>query len=210
VIISEFEDESRDFDEEVTLEAVRRLKQRNSLMIPTDNALNYSHGRSWSHIDAATGEENVGHFAEHSAEALVPLGRLVDNDAGAIEEFIAEIVDKMHGQMARSIYAMVGEAAEQVGNTVSFASTDGTPEDEEVRRLQDGLVEMMRKVEFGVDRHGAASGPELHVHPENKKMIKALSSPVPLDIERTMDDLRRQKEIEAIGREAARLRRYRR
>ena len=205
-----YDEEEKDIDREIFRMVRERLHVKNETLMSSDNDLHYSHGGSWSHIDAATGDRNVGTFAEASAEASISVQRILDNDARIIPEFVEEMSEKMHGKMATSVYQLVGEAAESVGNHVAMPPTDHLSPEDETRAVEDGLMAIFERIEFGVDKFGAPSAPQLHLHPSNTRLIKVLTATPSDESQRRMDELMRHKEADAVWKEAQRLSRYRR
>jgi hypothetical protein len=205
-----FEKESNLIDEEVYRIVSDLLRVKNSTLIDPNNTFDYAHGRSWTHVDAATGKENVGEFVEHQAEVSISTDKIINNDASVIIEFVQQMAEQMHAQFARSVYEMVGEAAESVGNVAHIEQTPGLTGVEDAAQVRRSLSAMFEKLELGVDEYGVVSYPQLHIHPSNQRIISALQVPETEEEARAVDEVQRKKEAEAMGREAERLRRFRR
>lgn len=205
-----FDKESGLIDEEVYRLVSELLKRKNATLIDPENTFNYSHGRSWTHVDAATGKENFGEFVEHHTEVSISTDKILNNDASVIIDFVQQMAEQMHAQFARSVYEMVGEAAESVGNVAHIEQNPELTGSEDAAEVRRGLSALLEKLELGVDEYGAVSYPQLHIHPSNQRIIGALQVPDTEEEAIRVDELLRQKEAEAMGREAERLRRYRR
>ena len=100
----------------------------------------------------------------------------------------------------RTLYETVSSAVEEVGNVVD-AKGKPTP---------DAFLEMLSKIEFGVDRKGEVTRPEVHLAPEAvPKFMKALEDAGPA-FRSQVDQLIAAKEIAALAREKERKSRFRR
>ncbi len=72
---------------------------------------------------------------------------------------------------SRHIYSVVGAAAEKVGNVVSNSETGSSAQ---------SFLQMLKKIEFSVDREGNVSLPQMHVGPDmGKKLLEELSAQPP-------------------------------
>ena len=101
----------------------------------------------------------------------------------------------MSGQFARSIYSVVGAAAERVGNVVSNKETGSTAQ---------SFLAMLKKIEFGVDRDGNVSLPQVHVGPDMaEKMINELQSQPP-EFGEEVERVKAQRSEQALQKEAER------
>lgn len=206
--MSNFDDESKAIDKAVFQLLAEMIKNKNSSLIAKDNVFYYQHGATWTHVSVNTDRRNEGNFKEQSVEVSVSASRILENDANVIPEFVSEMAEKMHGKFATSVYSTIGDAAESVGNSLQFEAQTGLTEQEEAIAMRRQLNVLFERLELSVDQYGAVSYPSLHVHPENTKMIKALSLPETEEEARTFYEVQRRKEAEALGREAARLARY--
>jgi hypothetical protein len=104
----------------------------------------------------------------------------------------------MESGFMRTLYETVSSAVQEVGNVVD-AKGKPTP---------DVFLEMLRKIEFGVNRRGEVTRPEIHVHPETAPgLIKALEDAGPA-FQAEVDRLTAEKEAEALAREARRKARF--
>jgi hypothetical protein len=201
-----FEKEADELDDEITSLLARRLKQKNQQLISPDNEAHYTHGRVWTHIDVATGDRNRGEFEEHSVETTTPLSVLVDNHVEALPTYIESMAEEMHGQLARSLFEMVGVAARGGGNEVTFKTGEDMSEEQEDAAILASIDAVLEKIEFGVDRHGAVSRPQMHVSPDNVKLIRAVRRKMAEGPDEAIEERLNRKEAEAIAREVDRLR----
>ena len=133
----------------------RLMEQKRGTMVSRHNVLRMNHGHKWVH--SARDPEPDTSMHSISAEWLIPFRELADNDLGLIGRSILPVSENMSQQFAQSMYGMVGAAAERVGNVVD-AKRAGS--------VAASLIEMMSKIELGVDRDGNVSMPQIHAGPE--------------------------------------------
>ena len=98
-----------------------------------------------------------------------------------------------------AMYRTVHEATEKTGNKVSVKEEGSQAE---------AFVKMLETIEFGVDRDGNPSIPEIHASPEvADKMFKELSSQGP-EFEKRIEEIKARKIGEALDKEQERLSKY--
>ncbi|WP_284387711.1 hypothetical protein [Devosia yakushimensis] len=198
----------RDFDDAITRAAADAVHKRNSTYIAEENVLQYRHGSQWSHVDANDGKENTGTFVSHSAEFSMGVERLIERDTSTLQRFIHTMSEELHGQFVGSLFQMISEETEKIGNSVQIGPK--LPDEDADQAMQDGFLEMFRKVELGISRYGTVTYPTLFVHPDNKRVLDLIEQPVPEQHQRELDSAHYAAEISAISREAGRLSRYKR
>lgn len=198
----------KEFDDAITRAASDIVHRRNSTYIAEENVLQYRHGSQWSHVNAENGKENTGTFVSHSAEFSMRIERLIEQDTSAIAEFIDTMSATLHGQFARSLFQMVSEETEKIGNFVEIGpkASDSNSDD----AMHDGFIEMLEKLELGVSRYGSVTYPTMFVHPSNKRVLDLIGKPISADRQRKLDDLNYAAEMSAISQESRRLSRYKR
>lgn len=144
-------------------------KRRTSMYIDENNVLQYIHGANW--VRAGRDEDDGPAMQTLSTEWTVPFKALADNDLALIEDGLNKTVEALSAQFARSIYSVVGAAAEKVGNVVSRSETGSNAQ---------SFLEMLKKIEFGVDRDGNVSLPQMHVGPDmGEKLLEELKAQPP-------------------------------
>jgi hypothetical protein len=125
---------------------------------------------------------------------------LMRNDLNAFRSFLDTMCQAMSGQMQSEIYSTVSEAADSVGNTVSG---------KEAGSLAAAFLEMLKKIEFGVDSNGQVTLPSIHVSPEmGRKMLEELNAQTP-DFYQEVERIKLEKVTAALQKERERLARYR-
>jgi hypothetical protein len=168
-------------------------KHRDPVMSP-ENVFCYTHGRDWKHPAKIDCEDST--METHSAEISLPFERLVEGDLSLITDSITHISIEFQKQFMQSLYALVNRTCEQTGNTVQ-STPDGFPQ---------AFEEMLRKIEFGVDRNGKISMPQLHSG-DPEKLIEALESQPP-EYQERINKLIKQKTENAFENEQQRKSRF--
>lgn len=126
---------------------------------------------------------------------------IADNDLSLIARSLLPVSEDMARQFALNMYGVVGAAAEQVGNVVD-AKAAGS--------VAASLIEMMSKIELGVDRDGNVSMPQIHAGPDAyAKLVEAMQNIDPKDAAE-FERLKQEKSRQAIEREAERRAKFRR
>lgn len=176
------------------------LQERSrATFVSPQNVLRLKHGRHWVH--SAREREPDSSMHSISSEWLIPYREIADNDLGLIARSILPVCEEMSRQFAQNMYGVVGAAAERAGNVVD-AKAAGS--------VAASLVEMMSKIELGVDRDGNVSMPQIHVGPEAyDKLVAAMQSMDPAAAAE-FERLKQEKSQQALDREAERRAKFRR
>lgn len=162
------------------------------------NVFRMNHGDGWVHSARNAEPDTTMHSI--SAEWTIPYKDIADNDLALIMRTMRPVNEEMEGQFARNMYAVIGAAAEKVGNVVD-AKAAGS--------ITQSMLEMLRKIELGVDRDGNVTMPQLHVGSEAfEKIAKEMQSFSP-DIEAEIEAIKAVKIRAALVREAERKAKFR-
>jgi hypothetical protein len=163
------DEEIQGFDRAYRLMLRELHKRQTSMYMNEDNILHYSHGANW--VRSAREDDEGPKMQTLSTEWSIPHQSIVDNDLSLITSSLQNAAESLSAQFSRSIYSVVGAAAERVGNVVSNKETGSTAQ---------SFLEMLKKIEFGVDREGNVSLPQMHVGPDMaEKLINELKSQPP-------------------------------
>ncbi|BBI21283.1 hypothetical protein EKJ_21300 [Qipengyuania flava] len=158
-----------------------------------------NHGQAWVH-SARDPEPNTS-MHRMSAEWSVPYAKIVENDLGLIASTLVPVKDELDRQFASNIYSVVGAAADRVGNVV---------EAKKAGSFAESMLEMLEKIELGVDREGNVSMPQIHAGPDAyEKIVKEIDN-VPQDISDRIEKLKEKKIQEALEREEKRKNKFKR
>lgn len=187
------------FERSVT-KLVGQLNERTrEALISRQNVMRMNHGRNWVH--SARDPEPDTSMQSITAEWLIPFREIADNDLSLIGGSIRQMSEEMSRQFAQNMYRMLGEVCERVGNVVSA---------ENAGSVSQSLIEMMSKIEFGVDRDGNVSMPQIHAGEEaHAKLVAELGNMTP-EVAAELERLRLEKTREALEREAERRAKFRR
>ena len=172
-------------------------KNRNQVLDP-NNTLRYYHGRSWiSHN--ATEPKDATTMIEVSHEMEISMRQIADGDFSILERNLNELAEKFHKSLMQNLYQCAGDAADRVGNTVSAKD----------RPFSDAFLDLLNKIEFGVDRQGNVSRPEIHMHPSMvEKAFADMRSRGP-EYEAEVNKIGEEKAKAALQKEAERKARFR-
>jgi hypothetical protein len=168
-------------------------KCQTSMYISENNVLQYIHGANW--VRAGRDKDDAPAMQTLSTEWTIPLKALADNDLALIEAGLYKVVEELSGQFARSIYSVVGAAAEKVGNIVSNEETGSNAQ---------SFIEMLKKIEFGVDRDGNVSLPQMHVGPEMGEKLLAELMAQPPEFGEEVERVKAERTALALQKEAER------
>lgn len=167
-------------------------------LVSPQNVHRLYHGSEW--VRAAREPIEDTSFNRISAEFLVPFKDIADNDLNLIARSILPLCENMSKQFAQNVYRVVGAAAEGVGNVVDARAAGS---------MEASLLEMMSKIEFGVDRDGKVRLPQIHVGREGyDKLREAAANMTPEAVAR-FEKLKAEKSQQALNREAERKARFR-
>lgn len=186
-------DDERAFSTSLTLAMGALHKQSSQMFVCENNVLRFNHGSRWVHSAREVDEEPA--MRTISAEWLIPFKDIAENDLGLIERSMAPVSESMDRQFAQNLYGVVGAAATKVGNVID-AREEGS--------VAQSFLAMLRKIEFGVDRDGNISMPQMHVSPEmGDRMLKELRNQPP-EFELEVEQIKAEKAKAALAREAER------
>lgn len=162
------------------------------------NTHRYSHGHTWRHHTEETGDP--GHMEEHSAEMTIRFEDVVLCDDNLILAHLRAASEAFHRQFLQMLYRTVSESCDRTGNTISQKDHPNFPQ---------AFLQMLKTVEFGVNRDGEVSIPEMHLDTKTfSKVIPELEAQ-PESFRREVDAVMASKKAEALEREAQRLARFR-
>jgi hypothetical protein len=193
-----FEQESAEFRASF-VQAIHEINRRLvHNRIPEENTQHFTHGRTWIHT--ANQEIGTGEMQAMSAEMDVKFSDIIDNNLDLVPKALTKVVETLQEQFTKALYEMVTQACDRSGNVVS-AKTEGS--------FAAGFMEAIRKIEFGVDRKGHISLPEIHTGQDPQKLIAELEAQPP-DFRAEIERIKSEKIAEALERERLRKGRFKR
>jgi hypothetical protein len=192
-------EEEKAFERSVTKLVAQLNERTRAMLVSRQNVMRMNHGRNWVH--SARDPEQATSMQTISAEWLIPFREIADNDLGLIGRSILAMSEEMSRQFAQNMYGTIGAAAERVGNVVSA---------ENAGSVSQALIEMLSKIELGVDRDGNVSMPQIHAGTDaHAKLVAELENMTP-EVAAELERLRLEKTREALDREAERRAKFRR
>lgn len=162
VTFFEMRQEGEAFVSSVTKLVGQLIRQKTGERIPLENHQAYNHGRTWRH--PANEHATTGEMQTHGAEVITPFDDVLNNDFSIVPRMIGSIVQQFDEANARMLYETLAEVCEANGQTV----------DARDKPFPEAFMEAFRKLEFGVDRDGNPSLPEIHVG--SMKMVEQLQA----------------------------------
>lgn len=152
---------------EFTLALVGAVRERTDMLIGNvlsqDNIQTFYHGEGW--IDQGGDAPHLsGTFGLSQVEHLIKAEDIADFKLSVLLNFVEAMAQGLFNNMMQVLYARVNEAVEGTGNVVSVAEAGSTAA---------AFLEMLRKLEFGVDKEGKVSLPQFHLDPENAPKLEA-------------------------------------
>lgn len=185
--------ESEGFDLAVTKLMAMLQERARAAYVSPHNIMRMTHGQSMAPLL----RENAGDVSMHriSAEWHIPFKDLVENDLSLIGRSLVPVNEDMARQFAQNFYGVVGAAAEQVGNVVD-AQAAGS--------VAASMVEMMSKIELGVDRDGNVVMPQIHAGSEAFEKLVDATENMDSELAAAFERLKHEKSQQALDREASR------
>jgi hypothetical protein len=170
---------------------------RQEKMIDARNMFSYRHGQEWSLSSHSADQPEFSRFHAARADASVWYRDIVDHKLQALTKYITHIADEFEQQFQSSMFQLLHETTEATGNVVNL---DGD--------FAKGFIELLTKIEIGVDRSGRPTMPIMFVGSEQFKQLQQLEEPPP-KISQQIEELKARKEADAILREVKRISKFR-
>lgn len=176
--------------------ADRQAHFRNGIMSP-ENTLRFRHGRDF--MSPARGEDEASRMEEHSVVSQVKFEDLRLHNLDAWAGGLIELSDALQKSFMGMFIRTIDEVTERTGNTVNTTEIGSFPE---------AFLEMLRKIEFGVNRNGEVTMPTMLVHPDAAdKQIAALEAQPP-EFQEEVERIKAEKSELALLSEAERRARF--
>lgn len=175
-----------------------KLKSEQSRFISETNVHSFNHGTHWQSHNSSDPDE-VSTMQNVSNEIALEKSDIINYRIEALYELVDGLSESMSSAFMREMYSTVGRVSDANGQSVNAIG----------RSPVEGFIEMLEKIEFGVNRSGEPVTPDLHMHPDAFKAFKndpKLNDP---DIKARIELLTEKKKNEALERERLRLARFR-
>jgi hypothetical protein len=161
------------------------------------NVQRMHHGITWRTHSGDASAKEPSDMKEHSVEQVVKFEDVVAHKLSIVPMTIRAIIQAMSDQLMKTMYSTVSESTERSGNVVDAR---------EAGSLEQAFLEMLRKIEFGVDEAGQVSLPEIHLAPGNP-LLDQLKKAGP-EFEAQVDAIINEKRAKALERERERLSKF--
>lgn len=188
-----------EFDK-ATLDALQTIQTASiDQLMPSENTQRFTHGRAWT--QRANDQAIPGAIHTISATWEIGFDDLITGDLSLIDQKIGGLANDMQRQFMEMMYGTFSAVTEKTGNVVDAKKVGSIPA---------SFLEMLKKIEFAVDRDGTVRLPEIHTSPETgQKFLAALSVQPPEFIE-AVERIKAEKTALALKREIERKSRFKR
>lgn len=187
------------FDEESAVvmqafgrEAGERLRKIRENYVCPENVQRFMHGTAWqSH--SSYDPDGVSELQKHSHELHLKSEETILGRLDTIECALSELVQSMHRSFLESMFGTVSKVCDSTGNVVSMGKEPAK-----------AILEMLEKIEFGVDRDGKVSLPT--IYDESGLMEAVERDPLSSDPDylARVEQLKQRKSGEALAKERER------
>ncbi len=193
-----FNDAAGRFQTAMHQEVARSIHAAMTQHIPERNLQLYSHGRGWSY-PTASGESVQSEFQLCSVPTAIAIPDIIAADLEAIPRYIEEAACKFQAETLTRLSARVESVTQQTGNVVTWGKG---------RSAADAFLELIQKVDFGVDENGKVTLPEfMNTDPKFFAELTEYQAAHP-EFTQKVDEIKTKKAQEALQREAARKARF--
>ncbi|NKL56247.1 hypothetical protein [Rhizobium leguminosarum] len=183
--------------ETITDEAAALATARRAFAVSEENQMSYAHGRGWS-LQHSADPDVVSDMQEMRVELSVSFSDIVDHDIRAIDRFIVAFANAHERQVLSSVIDVVSESSERTGNIVDSGGD-----------IEGGMLEALKLIQFGVDRHGRPTAPVMVVHPELARKLTHIEANQTEEQREVWEHVVAERERQATVEEAVRISRFR-
>ncbi len=145
----------QEFGQEVS----ERLRESQYAYVDPRNIQRFVHGRSWQSHQSYDPDQ-VSELSSHEHQMNIRFDDIMLRRLEIIENTLNELSNEMSESFIKSLYSTVSDVCNKHGNVVNAQKEPAK-----------GFIEMLEKIEFGVDRNGDVSIPQIH---GGAKAIEAL------------------------------------
>lgn len=177
---------------------MNRQKLLSKNFMNPENTVRYNHRGDVRHQD--TNDDESGQMKPHSATRTIRFEDVKNNDLEAWASGLIQMADELHESVMGMMFQTINASTEKTGNVVDAKQAGSFPE---------AFIEMLEKIEFGVDRNGEVSMPVIAVPPGiAEKQIAELEAQPP-EFQDRVEAVKARKTQDALAREEARKARFR-
>lgn len=177
---------------------VRKVHQNNLYQTLTPrNIHNFAHGSGWRTHSGDESAKELSEIEKHSTEFSLSFTDVVQQNLAVLPRLISDITQSMHSGLMQSMYSKIHQATQQTGNIVTASQAGSNAK---------AVIEMLNKIEFGVDENGNVSMPEIHV-PSGSTIFEDIEKEGAA-FEKEMEEIIERKKISALQKEQDRLSKF--
>ncbi len=177
---------------------VRKVHQNNLYQTLTPrNVHNFAHGSGWRTHSGDESAKELSEIEKHSTEFSISFIDVVQQNLAVLPRLISDITQSMHSGLMQSMYSKIHQATQQTGNIVTASQAGSNAK---------AVIEMLNKIEFGVDENGNVSMPEIHV-PPGSTIFEDIEKEGAA-FEKEMEEIIERKKISALQKEQDRLSKF--
>lgn len=170
----------------------KKNSKKISVYLSSENTYILHHGNSFGST-----ADNESNLTKHSVDIEFEYSDIRLYNIEPFYIFLNTIIEQMSSQMARTIYKTIGESCDKIGNVID--NTQKTMSNAEA------FLEMLRKVEFGIDKYGEVVIPQIHLHPsQSAKFIEEIQAQDE-KYQQLVAEIKKEKSEQAIQKENERL-----
>lgn len=189
--------EARAIQEAITKVIASIAHTRLHQFIPEENVRRFMHGTGWT--SPASPEHDADEMTTIQDVLEIKWADIADHNLSIISESIQAIANSMADKQIQAMFQSVSKACDRSGNVV----------DARERSVPDAFMEMLEKIEFGVDADGGVSMPSMYVGPDmGDRILRELKNQPP-EYQARAQALIEKKKAAALAKEEARLKRFR-
>jgi len=184
--------------QEATGKAIGAIaRTRVNEIIPEENTRRFVHGGGWELPASIEPAHNKTMLVKDSYS--VQYADVVNNDLSIISKSIMGIAERMAEGQIRGVFEAVSDVCDKSGNIVDGAQ----------RPMPEAFLEMLEKIEFGVDSKGEISMPTVFLAPGMVDTVVNNLNSQPPEYQARAEALIEEKKAAARERERERLARFR-
>lgn len=184
--------ESKEFNKSVNSFISYMCDQQMLPVSSPENRYTLHHGASFSSID-----NTEAALIRHSVTVEYKYEDVKNYKIEQLYNFINNFSEQMSSQMTKTIYETLGASCDKIGNTIDATQMSLSN--------AEAFLEMLKKIEFGVDKHGNVTMPQFHLHPsQSEKFVKELKEQDEA-YNQKVEEIKQEKCAQAIKKENDRL-----
>lgn len=178
-------------------EVNKRFSTEQKKYISAENINSFSHGIDWQSHNSSSPDE-VSSLKKFQHEISVEADDVIALQINILSEKVNELAQSMATTFVRELFETVSTSCDSVGNTVVM--TGKSP--------AQAFLEMLERIEFGVNREGKPSLPSMHLGADAYKAFLDDPFAKTQEFKKQVDEITKRKTEAAMAREAERLSRF--